>query len=142
MANLPIKYVKDKDGKFIPITSPKAVIDANGKNIEDIFARKEDVISSTTYLYSGTPEANNTITLGDNLSNYKAVLIEVISQYYEHMFSYIPYDVFTSLTDENYAPFIVGEPADYYTGFYVSDTSIKIKSKASVTLAIRIWGVN
>ena len=142
MANLPIKYVKDKDGKFIPITSPKAVIDANGKNIEDIFARKEDVISSATYLYSGTPEANNIITLGDNLSNYKAVLIEVISQYYNHMFSYIPYNVFTSLTEANYAPFLVGTETDYYCGYYVSDTSIKIKSKASVTLAIRIWGVN
>lgn len=139
---LPINYVKYKGERFLPITSPKAVIDANGKNIEDIFAKKEDVVSSTTYLYSGKPEANEVITLGDNLINYKAVLVEVTSQYYNHMFAYIPYNVFTSLTEENYSPFLVGVSTDYYTGYYVSDTSIKIKSKAAVTLQIRIWGVN
>lgn len=34
---LPIKYVKDKDGRFIPITSPNAVINSDGKNINEIF---------------------------------------------------------------------------------------------------------
>ena len=34
---LPIKYVKDKDGRFIPITSPSAVINSDGKNINEMF---------------------------------------------------------------------------------------------------------
>ena len=44
---LPIKYVKDKNGRFTPITSPKAVIDENGKNIDDVFAKKD--LSNVTY---------------------------------------------------------------------------------------------
>ena len=32
---LPIKYVKDKDGRFLPVTSTKAVVTENGKNIDE-----------------------------------------------------------------------------------------------------------
>lgn len=42
MEELPIKYVKDKNGRFIPITSPKAVIDENGKSIDELFVSYEN----------------------------------------------------------------------------------------------------
>ena len=41
MEEMPIKYVKDKDGKFLPITSPNAVINEDGKNINELYVSYE-----------------------------------------------------------------------------------------------------
>lgn len=64
IAELPIKYVKDKDGRFIPITSPKAVIDENGKSIDEIFAKNKDL--PTNYVTTNTYQ---TITSDKSFQN-------------------------------------------------------------------------
>lgn len=64
MADLPVKYVKDKDGRFIPITSPKAVIDENGKNIDEVFAKNKDL--PTNYVTTNTYQ---TITSDKSFQN-------------------------------------------------------------------------
>ena len=54
MEELPIKYVKDKDGKFLPVTSFNAVLNEDGKNISDVFARKDQLGSQYTLELNGT----------------------------------------------------------------------------------------
>lgn len=54
MEELPIKYVKDKDGKFLPVTSFNAVLNEEGKNVDDVFAKKEQLGSQYTFELNGT----------------------------------------------------------------------------------------
>lgn len=54
MEELPIKYVKDTEGKFAPITSPKAVVNEEGKNIEDLYVLKEELGTQYVFELSGT----------------------------------------------------------------------------------------
>lgn len=63
MANLPIKYVKDDDGKFLPITSPNAVINGDGKTMDEVFLKESDIpLGFINDLYSKT---QNTTDFGE-----------------------------------------------------------------------------
>jgi hypothetical protein len=54
MADLPVKYVKDKDGKFLPVTSFNAVLNEEGKNVDDVFAKKDQLGTQAIYELDGT----------------------------------------------------------------------------------------
>lgn len=67
MEELPIKYVKDKDGKFFPVTSTKAVFNENNRSVDEIIL---ETISSD--------EVVGTDTENTPLDNYltKAILLD------------------------------------------------------------------
>lgn len=98
-------------------------------------------VFTTNNLYSGNPNAGDVITLSSSLSNYRAILVEIINQYYNHLCTVIPLSRFDDLTETGYAPWYCGTNVDYISGFYVSATSIKVKSKTSSLLGLQIYGV-
>ena len=76
MANLPIKYVKDDDGKFLPITSPNAVINGDGKTMDEIFLKESDIPLS--FINDEYSKSTNTADFGEIV--HRGDLIDFLTQ--------------------------------------------------------------